>query len=200
MLLGEIIKPSTILVVFFNVLIFMFMEVLLFWYVISKAIENIIIDKSSIVRDIISNSTSLQNQLDTYVNSQQYAVIYNQSLVDAQERTDFNISLTWQWMTAPFSVVIGILVGGLIYTAYIHLYTSNNTLKLDRTDLLVLSLVMLAFLTEIIFIFVLVIRYQYVSDMQVIIFMMNSDLVNFGTFLPTFSPSLSFENATYQPF
>jgi len=174
---------------------------LLFWFVISKAIENIIIDKSSIVKQIIHNSTSLQLQLYNYIQSVEYQTAYNKSIIDKQIRYEFNINLTWQWMQIPFTLVICILGFGLAYTFYIHRYTQNNTLKLDKTDIIILMTVFLSFLTEVIFIFVLVTRYEYVSDMNVIIFLMNSDTFNnlLSTELSTESP-FSIDGYTYTPF
>ncbi len=199
----DIIKPFTILVIFSNVLSFMFMQTLLFWYVISKAIENIIIDKSYVVREIVRNSTQLRSKLNDYVQSEDYKFIYNQSLFDKQLRTEYNINLTWQWMFAPFLIVIVMLGLGIIYTIYIHRYTRYNTLKLDKTDLIILTMVFLSFLTEIIFIFVLIMRYVYISDMDVIIFFINSDLINSKILpiqnLPTLSPSITFPPFTTPP-
>lgn len=188
-----VIKPSTILVIFCNVLIFMLMQILLFWYVISKAVENIIVDKSAILRDIIKNSTAVRTRLHEYINSIEYQTIYNQSLIDKQTRTEFNMDLTWKWMMTPFLIVITILCIGSLYSIYIHRYTQYNTLKLDKTDLIVLATVFLSFLTEIIFIFVLVMRYIYVSNIDIIIFLANS---KFNTYVPyTFPPFIS----TYVP-
>jgi hypothetical protein len=184
----DFIKPSTILVIFCNVLIFMFMQILLFWYVISKEIENIIIDKSSIAHEIIKNSTKLNNQLNTYLDSKEYALIYNQSLIDKEKRIAFNINLTWTWMFTPFLFVISILTIGILYTIYIHRYTSNNTMKLDKTDLIIIGMVFLSFLTEIIVIFVLIIKYVYISDMEIIIFLINYSSGIIGLELPTYSP------------
>ncbi len=187
-----IIKPSTALIIFCNVLIFMLCQILLFWYVISKAVENIIIDKSSIVRDIISNSTVLQHQLTNYIKSTEYSIIYNQSIIDKSKRNEFNINLTFQWMMSPFILVISVLSLAILYTMYVHMYSTNNTLKLDRTDILVLTTVFLSFLTEIIVIYVLIMRYVYISDMEIIIFIINSKMINSVNFLPTYSPSIDF--------
>lgn len=165
----------------------MMSQILIFWYVISKAVENIIIDKSSIIREIFQNSTLLQTQLYGYLNSEEYQKIYNQSMIDKNERTQFNINLTWQWMLIPFLIVIVLLVLGILYAMYVHRYTSNNTLKLDRTDIIILLLLFLCFLTELIFIFTLVMRYVYVSDMDMVVFLMTSGVINFIQ-LPTLSP------------
>lgn len=183
----DIIKPSTILTVFCNVLIFMFMQILLFWYVISRAVENVIIDKSTIIRDVVKSSTELQNRLDKYINSTDYQIIYNQSLIDGKARNDFNVDLTWKWMLIPFSVVIAIITIGVVYTFYVHHYTYYNTLKLDKTDVIILATVFLSFLTELVFIFVLIMRFVYVSDMDMVIFFINSGPAYVPFTLPPFT-------------
>lgn len=166
----DCIKPSTILLIFSNVLIFMMMQILLFWYVISKEIEKIITDKSSILKYIIQNSTVLLYKLNEYISSDEYLKVYNQSLSDAEERNKFNISLTWLWMFFPFTSVTIIIFIGIIYAIYIHRCTSKNTMKLDKTDMILLITVFLSFLTEILVIFILIIEYVYISDMDIIIF------------------------------
>lgn len=180
------------------------MQILLFWYIISKAVEGIIIDKTYILKEIFRNSTYVKIQLDNFVQGEEYIKIYNKSILDKDERYNFNTQLTWWWMISPFSVVIGTTFLGIIYTVYIHKYTHNNTLKLDKTDVIILFLLLLCFLTEIIFIFTLVLRYVYISDMDIIIFIMTSGILNliqFPTVVPdfTFPPALSFNN-TYAPF
>jgi hypothetical protein len=159
------------------------MQTLLFWYVISREVEIIIIDKCSVLREIIKNSTFIQTKINDYVNSEEYQIIYNQSIIDKQKRHEFNVRLTWKWMIVPFSTVIVVLIFSTIYTIYVHKYTQYNTLKLDRTDLIILTTVFLSFLTEIIFIFVLVMRYVYVSDMDMVIFFMNSNFIMFPEFI-----------------
>lgn len=176
--LRAFIKPSTVLIIFCNVLIFMFFQIFLFWFVISKAVENIIIDKTSMVYDIIKNSTTLEQQLNSFINSSDYSTIYNKSIIDSKQRNEYNTQLTWQWMTFPFLVVIIIITIGLFYTAYVHKCTRNNGLKLDKTDIIILGMIFLSFLTEIIVIFVLIMRYVYVSDMEVIKFFINSGIIN----------------------
>jgi hypothetical protein len=98
-------------------------------------------------------------------------------------------------MLIPFLIVIIILSLGILYTCYVHRYTNNNILKLDKTDILILMMVFMSFLTEIIFIFVLVMRYVYVSDMDMIIFFMTSGIGNM--LIPTYSP---FALPTYAPY
>jgi len=196
----DIIKPSTILTVFSNVYIFMYMQLLLFWYKISKTVENILVDKAQIVKDIIQNSKILKTKLNTYVQSEEYQRIYNQSLIDKQARIEFNLKLTWQWMFIPFLIITIILIIGVIYAVYVHRYTQYNTLKLDKTDMINLATVFLGFLTETIFIFVLVMRYIYISDIDMIIFFINSE---FGKDIIMSIPSLLpllIEYGSYAPY
>ena len=92
-------------------------------------------------------------------------------------RTEYNMNLTVQWMFIPFLVVIIINILGLLYTAYAHYYKKQE-LMIDKSDFIILCLVFLAFLTEIAIIFILVMRYVYVSDLDIIIFIMNNVSLN----------------------
>lgn len=170
------IKPSTILIIFCNVLIFMFMQVLLFWYVISKAVEVIILDKSTTIKNIIKNSPRLQERLISYTQSNEYTNIKQLSSIDSNNRITYNIDLTWKWMLIPFLIIIIVIFLAIIYEIYLYKFTQYNNLKIDKTDLLVLITVFMSFFTEIIFIFVLVTRYIYISDMDMILFTLNSNI------------------------
>lgn len=156
----------------------MFMQTLIFWYVISKAVENIIIDKSIIIKEIINNSTVLTATLYNYTHSSEYIIAHNKSGHDASQRTEYNYNLTKHWMTVPFSIVVGILSVGTIYTIYIHCFTEFNNLKFDKAHVIILLLVFYAFLAEIAVIFILIMRYVYISDMEVIIFIANSGILD----------------------
>lgn len=172
----RMIKPSTILIIFCNVLIFMFMQVLLFWYVISKAVEVIILDKSTTIKNIIKNSPRLQERLISYTQSNEYTNIKQLSSIDSNNRITYNIDLTWKWMLIPFLIIIIVIFLAIIYEIYLYKFTQYNNLKIDKTDLLVLITVFMSFFTEIIFIFVLVTRYIYISDMDMILFTLNSNI------------------------
>lgn len=144
----RMIKPSTILIIFCNVLIFMFMQVLLFWYVISKAVEVIILDKSTTIKNIIKNSPRLQERLISYTQSNEYTNIKQLSSIDSNNRITYNIDLTWKWMLIPFLIIIIVIFLAIIYEIYLYKFTQYNNLKIDKTDLLVLITVFMSFLLK----------------------------------------------------
>ncbi len=201
--LSFIVKPITILITFVNVLIFMLAQTMIFWYVVSRSIENIIIDKSSIARDIIHNTTILHLKLEEYIKTKEYLTIYNISLENNKIRTEFNVNLTIQWMLYPFmGTAIAILLG-LLYTLYVHKVSKNKSLMIDSADIVVLGLVVVSFATEIAIIFILIMRFVYVSDIEIIIFVMSMikklnylDYISTNyTFTPI--PTISFQDTIF---
>lgn len=188
------IRPSTLIIIFSNVLIFMLMQILLFWYVISREIENIIINKSILIKRIIMDSNIFYSKFNNFIQSEEYINIYNKSINDKKTRIDFNLNLTWEWMLPPFLIVICILIGGIIYAIHIHTKIDQdnpNSLRIDKTDSIILTTVFFSFLTEIIIIFILIMRYVYISDMDIIIFFSNIFIPQLFpvSILSTYSPT-----------
>ncbi len=140
------------------------------------------------------DSNIFYSKFNNFIQSEEYINIYNKSINDKKTRIDFNLNLTWEWMLPPFLIVICILIGGIIYAIHIHTKIDQdnpNSLRIDKTDSIILTTVFFSFLTEIIIIFILIMRYVYISDMDIIIFFSNIFIPQLFpvSILSTYSPT-----------
>lgn len=164
------IKPSTILFISLTILIFMVMQILLFWFVLSKSLESIVIDKSHMISDMIANSTILKHRFEDYIKSEEYISMYNNSIRDSEKRYNTNVEVTWKWMFIPVLICVVIIFLSVVYTSYVHNKLDDDELKMDRTDVLNLTMVVFSFLIEVVIIYVLILRYIYISDIDVLLY------------------------------
>lgn len=202
------------------------MEILLFYYIISRLIENVIIDKSTFVKDLLDTNDDLKKIVRDYYNSSEYQKIKEKATLDRQLRETMNIQLTWDSMLAPFIIVMSIIIMSVGYEIVltcvlkkpmgdqitIHVdhdpegaviieringseqksedmdlgsdqgsnqSSSSNVgpvypiKRMDRIDFFILLTVLVAFFSEVIFYLVVISRMIYVSDTDILIYLVN---------------------------
>jgi hypothetical protein len=214
----------------------MLMEILLFYYIISRLIENVIIDKSTFVKDLLDTNDDLKKVVRDYYNSTEYQRIKEKAVLDRELREIMNIQLTWDSMLAPFIVVISIIIMSVGYEIILvyklkkpktHIdplgpvdqasiiirepdilndldterevnlridkseqksedmdicseQGSNSGVdsvypikRMDRIDFFILLTVLVAFFSEVIFYLVVISRMIYVSDTDILLYLVN---------------------------
>jgi hypothetical protein len=192
------IRPATAIIIFSNTLAFMSMQTLFFWFILSKTVENTVIDKITLIEGLTRSVPEFENQLISFLNSENYQNITIRATEQYNLRTSNNIELAWTWMTPPFAVIIGFLVLSLITELYLTILEFRKLIpksgeRFDRIDLLILCSVFFAFSTETIFYFTVMHRSRAITDMDILQIIINS--VNFNIqdiiaeeFPTTFSP------------
>lgn len=169
----EIDKLSAIIIAFSNILIFITLQTLLFWFIVSKSVENTIDDKTILINDIIIGVPELEQNLDLFIESEQYKYIVEKATGDKILRDEFNKELLLKWMTFPYSFVIIVLVISLLSELYFSFRGINKSHRFDRVDAMIMSTVFLAFVTELIFYYIVISRSRNIPDMDIIRILLN---------------------------
>jgi len=182
-------KTSSAIIIFTNVLSFMTMQTIFFWFIVSRSIDKIVLDKSILIKSIAKDNYEFDYQIRKYLNTTEFKNDYNQGLAESILRQEYNINLLWNWMTLPFSVIIGFLILNII----VELAQTDRSKKFDKIDFLILLSVFTAFLSEVVFYFVIINRSRIILDTDLFIFMVKNydffKLLGFEFELPTFGPN-----------
>lgn len=157
----KVFAPANLIVIFANVMFFMIIQTLFFRYIASKQFNVVIRDKANIMNEYLKYNKEASKEYDVYKNSKEVNEIKKNAKKQFKERDGINIDNTKTWIGIPFSIVLFILVVlvGMIF------YNKNNTW--DSVDTVLLSLVVLAYATEVIFYIGLVRQYQFYGDQSI---------------------------------
>lgn len=157
----KVFAPANLIVIFANVMFFMIIQTLFFRYIASKQFNVVIRDKANIMNEYLKYNKEASKEYDVYKNSKEVNEIKKNAKKQFKERDGINIDNTKTWIGIPFSIVLFILVVlvGMIF------YNKNNTW--DSVDTVLLSLVVLAYATEVVFYIGLVRQYQFYGDQSI---------------------------------
>lgn len=162
-------KTEHLIIIFSNVISFMTLQTCFFWYVASFKIENIIDNKSKFIKDILLIFPETFILLDNYTRSDQFLELKQNAIDHRNKRYEYNIILLIEWMTPPFACMILLLIGCIIECYIYHK-------KFDKTDKIILSMVLISVFTEVIFYFVVIFRSEILADVEIVEIALN----NFG--------------------
>jgi hypothetical protein len=155
------ISYAGLIIIFSNVLSFMIIEALFFWYIIGRNFETIIDEKASAFKQIYKEIDGINTTVDKFINS----VNITELEISAREFRDIrhthNINEFSRWLTGPI-VTISILLILCILAEF------RYKKKFDITDFKILIFIFFSFTTEIIFYFVVIYNSDILSDIEFI--------------------------------
>ena len=162
--------PSTqnLIIILTNVLSFMTMQTVFFWYIASNNVANVIDNKSEMIIQIV-NVFIDSNYIN--INSSIFYDIQQSAQDSYITRYNHNTSLIIYWIIPSFVVVIVSLLA-VIIECRIH------KKKFDKIDRMVLGMVCLSFFTEVIFYFIVIYRAEILSDMDIMKILLSYLLAN----------------------
>ena len=157
----KVFAPANLIVIFANVMFFMIVQTLFFRYIASKQFNVVIRDKANIANEYLKYNKEASQQYELYKDSVEVKDIKKNAKKQFEERDDVNIDTTKTWIGIPFSIVIFLL---LIFVGMI-VFRKEHTW--DSIDSVLLSLVVLAYATEVVFYIGLVRQYQFYGDQEI---------------------------------
>ena len=178
--LKKFLNPANLIIMFSNILAFMVMQSLFFWFIVSKSVENVIDEKTELLIKLGENIPQIKELLVDYIkDSEETDKILEKAYKDYNQRELYNINLIWEWIGPPFITILTML----IITCVILVF--NKNFKFTRKDFYLLCTVFLAFFTEILFYFTVISRSRILSDMEVLKILLTviSDGKDINTFI-----------------
>lgn len=152
------------LTVLANIFLFIFVQTGFFYFIASKQFNNVLESKIDILNLYIKSSPSTREQIKNFLNSDEVKEI--QKLAKEQEikRTQMNKDLIKQKML-PLLLFVTALIVVIIYMMMSNKNNSWSTFGL--TEQILLGLVLTAYVTEIMFFFGIVKKYEFYGDYRI---------------------------------
>ena len=161
-------RPTTFIITLSNVICFMSLQTLFFWYIVSKSVEQTIDNKTVLVKELADGIPELAKNIEIYAKSEVYEHVKQNALEHRKMRDEYNLELIWKWMIVPYSTIIIGLSMSTLMELYFSIRKNNAPFRFDRVDALILCSVFMAFSTELVFYYVVISRSRNISDMDVL--------------------------------
>lgn len=161
--IAEVFDSINILINLLNLVIFIGVIILFFWFVISKQFDNIIYDKTDIIISAARNDENFKAYLKNYLETD---YIKNKLPLLAKQqfgnRTEYNVMLLERELL-PFVWSLLTMIGlDVIYMAF-------KRIKFTYIDYFLLLSVILGFITEILFYYIVIREWKFIGDYTLLI-------------------------------
>ena len=156
----EVLQPANIIILLSNILIFVLMEVLFFWYIASKSVERSIGQKMELFIEL-DQIEEVRQLYDYLLNTTDVNFILEKAIENEEFRNKYNFELLLTWISPIFIIIIILQIVTIIVLVW-------KKFKFDSIDFLLLTTVLIAFLSEVIFYFIVVNRTILIGDIEII--------------------------------
>lgn len=154
--------PLNMIPVFLNLVVFMCVQITFFWFVASRTVTDAFIEKARYIHDLMRRDSTLNASLMAYLFNPVTAEEIPKIAAEQKRRRD---EANFQLVITTLGPPIGAALGVLVLLFIIMMFRGQ---RLTKIDFFLLSLVIFAFSTELVFFFVLVRNYIYLGDLQFI--------------------------------
>ena len=157
----DVVDPSNLLILVANILAFVVLETLFFWFIASHSVERVLEEKASFIADFMEKKGFTKEMLTEYLNSE-YATKTLPEIANEQqrEREQQNWDLVVKYIQP---VVIGLSVALFL----LFVYMRYKRQPLTRIDVFLLFLVLGAFSTELYFYLTVTSQVIYIGDTEI---------------------------------
>ncbi len=159
----EIFNPVNNFIIIFNVIFFLGILLLFFWYILSSQFQNIILDKVEIISLLAQNDTTIKKSVQDYIDTVDINQLKISADSDKIKRTDLNNQLFIEKLLGWF-VVLGVVMFICFYLLYLHAINK----KMSKGDMILIFLLIFSFVTEIVFYFAVVTPWKFIGDYELI--------------------------------
>ena len=182
-----------ILITFLNVAFFMIVQILFYYFIVSKQIDEIVISKVGIINTYIKYSKFVNNKIKEFKNSNDYKIKEKQAENTEIKRLSINRNIIWMKLKNFLIIVLSIIIFCIIILtifsfSYIQKKFNLNSkeaskITLSLSDKILILFVLGAFTTELLFFFGMVNRYEFVGDHEISSVLYNNFAKQYNTLL-----------------
>jgi len=172
----DLCTSENLLLMFFNIFIFMIIEVIFFWYVLSYQIVYIIENKAELLVLAAQQNPSVKKQVLLYLNN---GTESSAAIEDRNLRNSINVQLIFQYLGPFMYVIFSILILIIIYKICGYrlvnkiLKNQYDGSKMSASSYFLLMCVICSFITEIIYYFVVINQWNFISDAKLFLLLEN---------------------------
>jgi len=158
---GEIFSPVNGFIIVFNVLFFLGVLLIFFWYVLSSQFQTIVLDKVDIITLMATYDENIKTSVTNLIQT-----INTEELKAAAQAEQIARNTTNQKGFVESLLGWFIVLGVLTLIAFIMLCIHAVGGGINKGDWVLIFLLVLSFVTEIIFYFVVVDSWEFIGDYQ----------------------------------
>lgn len=147
---------ATLFICILNVIVFMVVLLLFFWFILSRQFEITIVSKVDIIVLLAKEDKNVYNQILEYIDLN-YEQVKNQSIYNEHERDVFN----WELLKNKIGPMIYIFMG-LFKIVIIYIIIKKK--RFIFVDYLLVFFVLACFLPELLFYYILLENWTFIGD------------------------------------
>jgi hypothetical protein len=156
-------KNSNMVIAFLNIIFFIIVQTLFFKYFASKQFNTVLENKIDILNTYSELDPQAKEIIDAHLNSPQAAFIKEIAEYQELEREELNNKLIKKWIGIPLTLSIILLI--ILFSLLLR---EDSVNRWNGSDTAVLSLIVGAYATELMFYFGIVRQYEFYGDMQLV--------------------------------
>lgn len=164
-IMAEVFSPLNIFIIMFNILFFLIVLVLFFWFILSPQFQSIVLDKADIISLLGDSNFKIKTAIGGYLGTIDFDVLEAKANVDSIDRTVINNKNFVDTLLGWF-IVIGLVTLASLVFLIKHARKEGGGIK--TSDWILLLLLVFSFTTEIIFYLVVVKPWQFIGDYELI--------------------------------
>lgn len=153
------IDKYSFMVICLNIFIFYILQFLFFYFIIEKQYLTLLLDKANILLLAMKENTLLNTSIKLNILSTFEEVKQNAEISRAA-KDKYNLKLIITYFGIPLSVILGMLLISIIFFR-----SKRNWTKYDTINVF---MIILAYITEIYFFFMIVQKYNHIGDIKLI--------------------------------
>ena len=157
----KVMNGKNLIVVFCNVIFFIVVQTLFFKFIASKQFNVVLGDKVGIINDLAKHDPFTSKQINKYLKSKAAKELEKKAKVQSEMREIKNRELIKKWIGPPLA---GALI--LLLLSYLRMKKSNQP-NWSGVDNVLLSFVLAAYATEILFYIGIVRKFKFYGDQQI---------------------------------
>jgi hypothetical protein len=160
---NELFSPVNGFIITFNIIFFLGILLLFFWYILSSQFETIILDKVEILTLLSKNDPTIKKNIEEYLSTidiNKLAIIAkNEKETRNIQNNDLFVKKLLGWF-----IVLGTIT--MICFILLCLHATKNSIS--KGDLLLVFLLLFSFVTEIIFYFAVIDSWKFIGDYEIV--------------------------------
>ena len=180
-ILKKVFDSENLLLMDFNVFIFIVVEIIFFWYILSETLVYIVLDKSDLIIYMANQDPIIKKNLINYLNTiDVQETIPQRALIEKEARISYNYNLILTYLgptvytiasilvSIIFYKIIGLKLINRVFSRYNYNYQLDNK-PISKSSYHLLLCVIFSFIPEILFYYIVIRTWKFISDAQLIL-------------------------------
>ena len=159
-----IFQPANMIITFANVIFFIVVQTLFFKLVASKQFNQVLNDKMGIFNEYLKYNKDFKNSVTEYLGSEQVKELQDIAKQQEKKRESENMDLIKKWVGIPLVLAVIIL---FVFIFLLFRQSGDKDNGWSSIDTAILTLVVGAYSTEIMFYLGIVQQYEFYGDQQI---------------------------------